>query len=107
MEKSYISYDNGAGFKICVITSILVGCRVTMPYDAGCALCTVRSVPASRVHTVNNQVGTNGNLFVVDKHGENYISELVCCTNLKHRYVRALWDEDMDDRFALLRYEEY
>jgi len=107
MEKSYVSYENGAGLKIGAITSILVGCRVAMPYDAGCALCTVRSVPASRIHTVNNQVGTNGNLLVVDKHGENYISELVCCTNLKHRYVRALWDADMDDRFALLRYEAY
>ena len=26
---------------------------------------------------------------------------------LKHRYVRALWDADMDDSFALLRYEAY
>ncbi len=106
-EKSYVSYDNGAGVQIGVITSILVGCRVAMPYDAGCALCNLRSVPASRVHNVNNQVGAYGNLLVVDKHGEDYSSELVCCTKLKHRYVRALWDADMDDRFALLRYEAY
>ena len=107
VEQSYASYDIGAGIRIGVITSIYVGCRVTMPYNAGCALCCFRSIPVSRLHNVNNQVGANGNLYVVDKHGEGYTNELVCCTKLKHRYVRALWDADMDDSFALLRYEEY
>lgn len=102
--KSFVAYDDD--YRVGVVNSVLVGCRVTEPYNVGCAVCSVRTLAPSRLELVDSQMGGNCNMLVVDNIGDTTL-ELVCCTKLRYRYVKGLWDTDPESKFALVRYEEY
>ena len=105
VPRSFVAYDDD--YRVGVVSSVFVGCRVTAPYVAGCAVCSVRTLHRSRLELVDSQLGGNCNMILVDNTGEHHTPELVCCTKLRHRYVKVLWDPDHESKFALVRYEEY
>jgi hypothetical protein len=104
VPRSFVAFDDDC--RVGVVSSVFVGCRVTAPavrtwqdvQFAVCGHCIVR---------VWNLLGGNCNMIIVDNTGEHNTPELVCCTKLRHRYVKVLWDPDHENKFALVRYEEY
>ena len=105
LKGTFAAYDND--YRVGMITNVLVGCRITAPFAAGCAVCTVETLHPSRLTLVETQAGSHSNMLLVDKLGEDSTPELVSCTLLRYRYVQALWDPAPDDAYALVRYEEY
>ena len=98
----YVSYYDGGELCVGVVVSIFVGSRATDPFIVGCAVCTILKLRASRLQNTGH-----AKLYRVNSIGPASTSELVCCTKLKHRYFKTLWDEDPDQYFALVQFDEY
>ena len=53
------------------------------------------------------KLGESANVIVVNNAGPPSALELVCSTRLKNKYFKTLWDIDLDNRFALVKFDEY
>jgi|688.fasta_scaffold449466_1 ferredoxin len=100
---SYVDGTNGNRVSIGIVVSITVGCRAAYPRVAGCAVCAIRVLHEARIE----KLGESANVIVVNNVGPPSALELVCCTRLKNKYFKTLWDIDLDNRFALVKFDEY
>ena len=103
--RSYASYYDSGVLCIGRVVSIFVGSRTNAPFIVGCAVCAVRKLHASRLTLAQN--GGRAGVSTVQTVGPASSLELICCTRLRHKYFRVVWDETPEHCFALVQFEEY
>ena len=98
---AYISYFRDGAERIGVVSQVFVGVHVLAPYEHVASVCSMREVHASRVSVIKSR-DSGRRLLVVTKVGTVV---LVNTESLRWLYHRAIWDLDVDDYFALVRFE--
>ena len=102
--QTYVSYYQGHTLCLGMVVAVYVGSRPSAPFVAGCAVCTVRQIPACRLRCPANF--TTGEMFIVSSSGGSSTLEYVCSTTLLHQYVRCIWDDPEEENlFAMVRME--